>query len=633
MSDIALKILKQYWGYEGFRQFQSEIIQSVLQRKDVLAVLPTGAGKSICFQIPALAFDGLTIVVSPLIALMEDQVIQLKQRNVPACFLHSGMDQLQYEENLYLIREKEIKLLYISPERLQNDHFLETIQPLKLSLIAVDEAHCISEWGHDFRPSYRKILEFKQRFTKVPVIALTASATTLVRKDIIEQLDLKDAKIFEQSIIRDNLSYHVIYAENKIPLLIKYLSKITHGSTIIYCGSRRRTIELANELNQRLNKPAYSYHAGMHRQEKKFAYQQWSQQEGSIICATSAFGMGIDKADVRLVVHFDLPVNIEQYYQEVGRAGRDGLEAKGVLFYNHKDLHRLSQLSEIQNPPISFIKSIYPLLMDHLNIGFEEGREWTKAFNIIDFCKIFKLDLLPTISAIKILEQESYWVWNEDARTKYTIVFNTNRTQIEFIEQNYPTLYEVIEVLLRHYGSIYHFETPIQIFEMSKLLKIDKTIFEERLFQLESMGILHYHPAIIGSHIYFLENRVKLDFFRLDEIGILKRKEIFSNKIQSFLNYIEEKGRCRNALLATYFDDKIPKEHCGACDFCIDKNLNQEANTIEQNIIFIIKEKKNISLDALLSHFPNLAPKYVITQLQKLIDEQKLFITGNILHL
>ncbi|HRP88465.1 MAG TPA: ATP-dependent DNA helicase RecQ [Edaphocola sp.] len=631
MEHSALEILKKYWGYDSFRPLQKEIIFSILNGEDTFAVLPTGAGKSICYQVPALDFEGLTIVISPLIALMEDQVRQLQHRNISACCLHSGMDSSLYEENLSLLENQAIKILYVAPERLLQEHFIETIQNLTLSLIAVDEAHCISEWGHDFRPAYRKIADFTNLFPRVPILALTASATASVRKDILEQLNFLNAKVFEQSIRRDNLSYHVIYSENKITLLEKYLSNLKSGSAIIYCGSRRRTIELAIELEQRLGKKIFAYHAGLHRQEKKFAYEQWQQQDGSIITATSAFGMGIDKPDVRMVFHYDLPVNIEQYYQEVGRAGRDEAPAKGILLYNQGDLHKLSLLPQIQYPPIPYIRNIYPMLMDFLNIGIGEGKDWTKAFNVVKFTNTFKLDLLPTISALKILEQESYWIWNEDARTKYTVGLTTNRTQIEILEQSHPQLYEVIEILLRHYGSIYHFETPIQIFEMSKLLNIDKTIFEERLFRLETLGILRYHPAIIGSHIYFLENRIAGNYLSLNEQHILLREKNYTDKILAFKNYIEQKDCCRNKLLSSYFGEPIPDVDCGHCDYCQNKNLDSNKETILRDIILVIQSNGSISINELLSKFSQYPSKLVISLIQTLIEEQKIFLKDDII--
>ncbi|RZJ76655.1 MAG: RecQ family ATP-dependent DNA helicase [Flavobacterium sp.] len=625
-------VLQQYWGYREFRPLQEEIISTLLSGKDVLAILPTAAGKSLCYQVPAMLFEGVTIVVSPLIALIEDQVRQLKERAIPVGYLHSGMDKVTASNAMDLLLSGGYKLFYVSPERLQSELFLEQTASLKIDLLAIDEAHCISQWGHDFRPSYSAINEFKQLYPGIITLALTASATAVVKKDIVEKLALKAPALFERSVIRPNLSYHVRYEEAKLPELAHQFMQYK-GSSIVYCGTRRKTTEAAEELSRLLATQVFSYHAGLHKKEKDFAYRQWSSGENAIICATSAFGMGIDKSDVRTVYHLDLPTSIEQYYQEVGRAGRDESPAQGILFFNQGDLNRLLRLPDLQYPPLETIYAVYEKLMNYHQVGIGEGAGWVKAFDLVHFTNKFALPVLETINAIRILEQEGFLIWSEDARTKYMARLTTTRTNLEYLEKNYKTLYAVVEVLLRHYGSVYHFETAIQIFELSKELGIDKTVFEDRLFRLQDMGILEYTPAIVGSFMVLLEKRVELAYLNLNKQALRMRKAAFTAKIQALIAYIEDGVHCRNLLLSQYFGQGEAIAPCGKCDNCLKQTVTAFSGSIAQQLMTLLHQQKELPVSDIITAFAQYPRHSILKLLQELISARKLFLKGDVIYL
>lgn len=627
MSEIH-KVLAKYWGFSSFRHPQEEIIKTILAGKDVFAMMPTGGGKSLCYQVPAMIFEGITIVVSPLIALIEDQVHHLRKLQLPVGYIHSGMDKVAQQNNLDALISGALKLFYLSPERLQSASFMDQIANLPIDFLAIDEAHCISQWGHDFRPAYRLINRFKDYFPNVVTLALTASATKDVQKDIVSQLELQQPQIFELSVVRPNLRYLIKYEEAKLPSIAHHLGA-KKGAGIIYCGTRKRTVETASELSQRLDKKVHFYHAGMHPKEKKFAFEQWANKEEGLICATSAFGMGIDKADVRSVVHLDLPTSLEQYYQEVGRAGRDLLPAEGVLFYNEADINKLERLPHVQYPSIDFIKEVYSKLMDYLNIAVGSGLESVTAFDISTFVSNYKLPMLETVSALRILEQEAQFIWSEDAKTQYTVRLTTTRTHIEYLEKNFKSLSAVVEVLLRNYGSVFHFDTVIQIFELSKQLDIDKTVFEDRLYQLQDMGILIYSPAILGSFMLILENRVPIQYLYLDIVGIGKRKLVFTKRIEGLIYFLRNEKECRNKLLAQYFGQQLSISDCGACDNCLRNNIKE--GVIEELILSFLGSSKH-KVSAVIANFKQYDKAIILSILKQMIDSQIVNVDGELLY-
>jgi ATP-dependent DNA helicase RecQ len=616
---LLQQILQQYWNYDTFRPAQEAIITTVLEGKDCFAMLPTGGGKSVCYQVPALARDGFCMVISPLIALMQDQVMQLQQRGIAAAFIHSGLNGKQLDEVLYQASKNAYKLLYVSPERLQSEVFQAYLEQFELNLIAVDEAHCISQWGHDFRPAYRKISELRKWFPDVPVMALTASANAMVQADIIAQLKLQQPAIFKQSVVRENLFYHIAYSENK-PGDISGLMRAQPGSSIIYCRSRKRCVETAIQLRSE-GFDAGVYHAGLPKEERDIAQVKWTQSDNQVICATTAFGMGIDKPNVRLVMHYDVPDNLEEYYQEAGRAGRDGKDAHARLFYYPKDIINLEASTEIKYPSAEYLGKIYHLVGDYLKMPVGDGFEQLQAFDAIAFIQTFNLEMLKTLNAIKLLDREGFWVWNENASTETIVEFTTSRDTLNHLETSHPKLSYIATGLLRLYGSIYHFPTSIRPFEVSKLLRIEKPQLDEGLRQLAALGVLKYQPAIAGGTLFWMHDRVGRPLFRLNMQRIETLKKAHQERVAKMIAYITTEDVCRNILLSDYFGETNQKA-CGRCDACIRNKGNEKIPAdLNTQILDYIKLSKEITIVALQKHFPEMQMDKLIAQVRLLNDE------------
>jgi ATP-dependent DNA helicase RecQ len=616
---LLQQILKQYWNYDAFRPMQEDIINTVLDGKDCFAMLPTGGGKSICYQVPALAQDGFCLVISPLIALMQDQVMQLRKRGVEAAFIHSGLTGKQLDEVLYQASKNTYKLLYVSPERLQSELFQDYLSQFNLNLIAVDEAHCISQWGHDFRPAYRQISILRKSFPNVPFMALTASANQQVQDDIIEQLQLRELNIFKQSVVRENLIYQVHYSENK-PGDITHTFRQNSGSGILYCRSRKRCVETSLQLkNEGLDTGIY--HAGLTKEERDFAQAKWTQSDKAIICATTAFGMGIDKPDVRQVVHYDVPENLEEYYQEAGRAGRDGKRALASLFFNQRDIVNLEASVDIKYPPADYLEKIYHLAGDYMKMPVGSGAEQLLAFDAVAFIQAFQLEMLKTLSAIKLLDREGFWVWNENAGTETIVEFSTDRNTLNHLEKSHPKLAYIATGLLRLYGSVFHFPTAIRPFEVSKMLRIEKPQLDEGLRQLAALGIIQYQPATSGGTLYWLHNRIGKPMFRLNMKRIEMLKKSYQERVSKMIAYIINEDICRNILLSRYFGESIKKE-CGQCDACLRK---QHAAKIPADfrteLLALIHQSKEISVADIQVKFPEVQQEDIIEQIRILNDE------------
>lgn len=623
MSDI-LSILKTYWGYDSFRPLQESIVNSVCGGNDVLAILPTGAGKSLCYQVPALAMSGFTLVVSPLIALMQDQVNQLQEKNIPVAFLQSGMSTKQIHFILNEARAGAYKLLYVSPERLLTESFLEYAHVFNLNLIAVDEAHCISQWGHDFRPAYLKIHEIRKYFPNVPCMALTATATEEVQKDILQYLELKNAQRFSQSVTRDNLFYAVRYTETKIPDLVKLLNAIK-GSSIVYCKSRKGTVETALSLK---NEGLFSsfYHAGLTAKERKSIQMKWMESDHQVICATNAFGMGIDKPNVRVVAHHDAPFSIEAYYQEAGRAGRDRKKAFGVLFYDADDVNRLIHSESQLYPEVDFLKMIYQYVCDFLKISVGDGKEILYSFDILQFIQNFKLDPIKTTSAIKLLDNEGYWVWDEDNQTSTSIVFTCSQHDIEYLKYSKPHLAQLMIGLLRLHGGIFHYPVFIKMFETSQLLKMNYEQLHLGLSQLAKMDFVNYEPAKRGSTLYFIEERLPKNYLRLNQKRLAQLRLTHRKRITAMVQFLKNDHECRNIQLARYFGESNIKD-CGLCDSCRKKKAKQlNFSHLKEQIQIILKNKPVIALQELTSQFKAYEKDAVIELIRLLADEEKCFL-------
>ncbi len=631
------QILQQYWGYSSFRPLQEDIISSVLHKTDTLALLPTGGGKSICFQVPALALDGICIVVSPLIALMQDQVEQLKKRGIPAIAIVSGMHPKQIDTALDNCIYGNIKFLYVSPERLQTTLFIERVKQMKVCLIAIDEAHCISQWGYDFRPPYLKIAEFRALFPEVPLIALTATATKEVKLDILEKLEMKSPKLFQQSFARANLSYSTLKEEDKERRLLAMLQKI-QGTAVIYVRNRRRTQEIADFLVKN-NIRATFYHAGLNASERSKRQEQWIQNQVRVIVATNAFGMGIDKADVRLVVHLDLPDTLEAYYQEAGRAGRDGQKAFAVALYNQPDLDSLEKNADQSFPPIDLIRRVYQCLGNFYQLANGAGQFNNFEFDLVEFQRRFNLPPTDTYFAIKMLEIEGFISLSDNFSHQSKLMLRVDNRQLYDFQLRNPRYDGFIKLVLRMYGGEL-FSTFINISEtaLAKAFLVPPSEIETMLSQLEKMELLSYDKHSDKPQITFLTPRFDAASLPLQVQIIKQRREAYLQKIQAVQHYVTHTKRCRTQLLLAYFDE-ITDTECGVCDICIKKKRlekeelqeNQAHEHVKQQLIRLL-ENGSMSPQLILQIMhPNdqTAFQGIIRQL---IEEEQLYFTpeGNI---
>ncbi|GAA4739058.1 RecQ family ATP-dependent DNA helicase [Flavisolibacter ginsenosidimutans] len=566
MADL-LSILSRYWGYEAFRPQQEEIIQSVLDGKDTLALLPTGGGKSICYQVPALAQEGICLVVSPLIALMKDQVEALKSRGVGALMIYSGMTRKDVLRTLENARQDYFKFLYVSPERLETSLFKEYLPALNVNLIAVDEAHCISQWGYDFRPSYLKIAALREELPNIPVLAVTASATEAVQKDICDKLHFRHTKIFRQSFERKNLSYSVFNAEAKATKLVDVLKKVD-GPAIVYCKTRKRTKEIASLL-QMHGMSADFYHAGLSSEERSSRQQEWIGNKTRIIVCTNAFGMGIDKPDVRIVVHTDPPDCLENYYQEAGRCGRDGKKAYAVLLYDEKNIEELEGLHLLRYPSFETIKTVYEAVVNFLQIHVNEGGDRSYTFRFDDFVRNFKLNVHQVLYALQALESDGWLSYNEKAFTPSTLCFTASKERLYEFYQNHPEYESTLTTLLRTYEGIFDFPVFISETLLAKLLREEEGAVKENLQKISAYGIVRYTPQNDAPQLMFLKNRVATNDLRINLAAYNSRKEVFVARVQKMIQYIRSSS-CRSRFTGHYFGDAEAND-CGVCDNCLQK--------------------------------------------------------------
>ena len=559
-------LLKDYWGYDSFRPLQQEVIESILDNKDTLALMPTGGGKSLCYQVPALAKDGLCLVISPLIALMKDQVENLRRKNITAFAIYSGMSRAEVINTLKVATNSNCKFLYVSPERLETNLFKEYLPGMNINLVAVDEAHCISQWGYDFRPPYLRIAALREELHNVPVLALTASATKEVQDDICEKLQFREKNIFRQSFERKNLSYSVFKVDSKINKIIEILNKVP-GSAIIYCKSRKRTKEIA-ELLQLQNIIADFYHAGLPQEERNKRQEDWIKNKTRVIVCTNAFGMGIDKPDVRSVVHADIPDCLENYYQEAGRAGRDGEKSFAVLLYDDNDVTELEGLAAIRYPSPDDLKNVYQSVANYLQIPAGTGEGNYFDFDINDFVKKFKLNTHTAIYSLKALEQDNWLSLNEQVFLPSKIKFTTTKETLYDFEKTHPELEPAIKALLRGYEGIFDFPASISEIVLIRLLKKDVEEIKKDLYQLHQYGIIRYEPQKDSPQLYFPRNRVKVEDLSVNMDLYNKRKEKFVARVKNIIQYVSELVTCRSKMIGSYFgDNKL--HNCKVCDNCL----------------------------------------------------------------
>lgn len=598
MADVH-DILQRYWGYDSFRPLQKEIIESVLAGNDTLAVLPTGGGKSICFQVPALAKEGICIVVSPLIALMKDQVENLKKRSIPALLIHSGMQRTDVVKTLQNATHSYFKFLYVSPERLETSLFKEYLPAFDVNLIAVDEAHCISQWGYDFRPSYLRIAELRKELPNVPVLALTASATEEVQEDIHTRLQFKTPITFRQSFARKNLSYSVFKEDAKLVKLVDILKKVP-GAAIVYCKSRKRTSEIASLL-QMHGFTATNYHAGLSTEERSKRQQDWITSKVRVIACTNAFGMGIDKPDVRTVIHIDTPDCLENYYQEAGRAGRDEKKAYTVLLYHEKDLDELLQLHQVRYPTLEHIKAVYNALVNYLQVPVYTGQDKSYPFRFDEFVRNFKLNSSEAFYALKALESDGWFDFNEKNFAPSTVIFTTNKRGLYEFEKSYPQQEPLLTTLLRTYEGIFDFPAFISENLLARLLKKDEIDIKLQLKTIASFGLIQYVPQTNEPQLIFRKNRVKGEELSFNLMPYYKRRDVFVERVKNMVAYIETTG-CRSQFISTYFGDETAKD-CGVCDNCLTKKRTQlsaeEFDKISSLIVAHVSQGQ-LTIEALL---------------------------------
>jgi ATP-dependent DNA helicase RecQ len=606
-------ILKQYWRHDGFRPLQEDIINSIASGKDVLAILPTGGGKSICFQVPAMAAEGICLVISPLIALMKDQVSNLQQKGIPALSVFSGMNFAEVRKTLQNAAFGNYKFLYVSPERLETNLFLEFLPLMKISFIAVDEAHCISQWGYDFRPPYLRIAGLREHLPEVPVIALTASATLKVQEDICEKLSFKkEAQHFQQSFERANLSYSVFDTASKQNKLLEILTNVK-GSAIVYCKSRKHTKDIADLLIMN-GISADHYHAGLTNEERNRRQENWINNKTRVIACTNAFGMGIDKPDVRVVVHYGVPDCLENYYQEAGRAGRDGKRAYAVLLYNNMEIEELRLQPGVRYPEREEIKTTYTALMNYLQVAAGSGEGASFDFDLAAFSKAFKLNILTATYAIKAIEQEGFVQFNEVFFKPATLVFNTEKDALEEFEKQNPKLEPVIKALLRSYEGIFDYPANIYESQLAKFIGIKTTELQKSLQELQQRRIINYSPQKENPQITLLLNRMYNDSFLINLENHLERKKNFKSRLNSMIDFVHDTNRCRSQQIGHYFNDKNIKP-CGICDNCFSKKTvtitTTEFSEIASYIIDAVKQRPARINDLLHS--------------QKKINKQKLW--------
>ncbi len=619
------EILEKYWGFREFRGSQEKIIRAVLKGEDVLALMPTGGGKSLCFQLPALATDGICIVVSPLVALIQNQVDQLKEKGVKAIALTGG---IPYEEVLNLLDNclyGEYKFLYLSPERLQQQLIQDRIQQMNVNLIAIDEAHCISQWGHDFRPAYLLCGTLRTLAPNVPIIALTATATTKVAKDIVTHLQLETAQLVKDSFARKNIAFQVYWEEDKLYRL-KTLCKATKKSAIVYVSTRRATEELARYLNNNSCVAAF-FHGGISRKEKKDKLQQWLQNEVRVMVATNAFGMGIDKPDVGLVVHYQIPDSIENYYQEAGRAGRDGTPAKAALIINPRDKEQLKNQFLKVLPRVDFLKNLYRKLSTFFQISYGEGEHATYQLHFNAFCERYQLNAVLTYNGLRCLDQNSIIALSDSFSKKTSLQFITSKEHLfQYMDSN-KKMVPMLQTLLRTYGGVFDFETLINPLLIATKSNVPETKVLQMLMQLHKDDIITYSGQHNDLEITFLVPRE--DDLTINVIAkkVATQHRTKTAQVTQMLAYVDNTEQCRAHQLLSYFGEQ-PAKPCGSCDICkrseepSKTNLKHLEDQIQQLLV-----RGELSSRNLTEQLPN-DKEHILSILQQLLAEGKILINS-----
>tara|TARA_E500000318_G_scaffold8648_1_gene7868 strand:- start:1025 stop:2917 length:1893 start_codon:yes stop_codon:yes gene_type:complete len=585
-------ILKQFWGYDNFRGSQKEIIDNVLSGKDVLALMPTGGGKSICYQVPSIAMEGICIVVSPLVALIQDQVAQLRKRNIKAIALTGGIPPDELNNLLDNCLYGNYKFLYLSPERLQQTIVKERIQQMNVNLIAIDEAHCISQWGNDFRPAYLECSILKELIPDTPMIALTATATPRVVDDIVENLKLDPVNIFKDSFSRFNINFRVKHSEDKLYQLKKYMDKVP-GSAIVYVRSRKMSISLANFLTKNGISASF-FHGGISKSDKEDKLNLWLSSKVRVMVATNAFGMGVDKPDVRLVVHYQIPDSLESYFQEAGRAGRDGKPSTAIIITSKEDEDKAKQQFLSSLPDVAFVKNVYSKLNNYFQISYGELISEPLAFKFNEFCKRYAFNPNMTFNAIRILDQNSVLSLSENFKEKTTLQFVASKSEIfNYLDKNRKTA-PIIQTILRTYGGITEYETKINLYMLSRKTGTSEERLKQILEQLTDDNIAEYQNNTSDLEITFLVPREDDHTINLFAKKIKDFNQVKQNNMATMLGYISNKKVCRSIYLLNYFGEKTA-EKCGTCDICTKKEKLASPYDLEKRVLELLEIRPHTS--------------------------------------
>lgn len=618
------EILKRYWGFDAFRPGQRTIIESTLSKCDTLALLPTGGGKSICYQVPGMYFPGTTIVISPLIALMYDQVNALKKKGIPAVALTSNLSYRELDTALDNAVVGTYKFIFTSPERLKTTLFIERFKKMNISLIAVDEAHCISQWGYDFRPVYLEIAQIREHHSNVPVLALTATATEKVANDICEKLEFpKNHRVIKGDFKRPNLSYFIDETEQKEVKLYQILNK-NRDSAIIYLRTRRKCKELAEKL-QRKGYSAGYYHAGLTPEKRKETQDLWINNKLRIICATNAFGMGIDKPDVRTVIHLDLCDDPESYFQEAGRAGRDGKKAFAVTLFNNADIDELNRRFALSFPPEKDIQLIYKALGNYFQLAQDTGEGRSFEIKIEHFCKQYNFHALTVFNALKILERDNYISISTDIAFASRLKFNVNNQTLYNFKLQHKKMQPLIDVILRTYDNA--FDDYINIFEskMAMQLNTSPVAVKQGLQFLVKADLIDYVPKSGNPFITYTRPRMADDRFKLSPEAYEKLKERADERRKAIINIVKSKETCRSRLLLAYFNQS-KTEDCGICDVCLRKKQTKAGS---RAIIEYVTKSRGCNFNELKEALPGYSPKSLLEELRFLADESKVERKGD----
>ena len=618
------EILGKYWGYSSFRPLQEEIIRSVYEGNDTLGLMPTGGGKSITFQVPALAMEGICVVVTPLIALMKDQVENLRRIGIKATAVYSGMSRQEIITQLENCIFGDYKFLYVSPERLGTEIFRAKLTAMNVCLLVVDESHCISQWGYDFRPSYLQIAEIRDLLPDVPVLALTATATPEVVDDIQERLKFRAKNVFQKSFARENLSYIVRKAEDKLNMLLYILGKVP-GSAIVYARNRKRTKEIATTLQQAGISADY-FHAGLNREEKDLRQARWKNDECRVIVSTNAFGMGIDKPDVRLVIHMDMPGSLEEYYQEAGRAGRDGKRAYAVAICAPTDKAKLKKRLSDEFPEKTFIYRVYEALGNYFQIAVGYGLDTVHNFSLTDFCSAYKFPILQAHHALKILELSGYIEYTEETDNASRLVFTATRDELyKYLNENKRTD-SIVQTLLRSYTGLFADYVYIDESVLATRAHVSPQEVYETLVGLSKYRIIHYIPRTKTPLIIYTRTREEQRYLAIPRSAYEDRKKRLERRIEKVLEYIDEERTCRSKLLLAYFGEKRSKP-CGCCDICLAKHESRLANWEFLAIRDRLREMSDgqpLSVKETLTKLP-FSQEKIFTAIRFLADNDKCF--------